>query len=54
MPSPEEELAEIRQVLRRLQAREAALMLEVDRALPPQPPLRVGWPIRRLGAAELH
>ncbi len=41
----EEELRALRALLNRLQAREAALLLELEQ---PPPPKRAGWPIRRL------
>ena len=50
--SPEEELIELRALLRRLQAREAALALEVEDK--PRPMPRPGWPIRRVVTEHLH
>lgn len=51
-PPPMEELIALRALLRRLQAREAALTLEVEDR--PQAPLRPGWPIRRVATTPLH
>lgn len=46
-----EELAALRAQISQLQAREAALSLEVEVTRPmPRP----GWPIRRLGQGSLH
>lgn len=50
--SPEDELIELRALLRRLQAREAALALEVEDK--PRPMPRPGWPIRRITGEALH
>jgi hypothetical protein len=51
-PSQEQELMKLRALLRRLQAREAALTLAVEDK--PHPFLRPGWPIRRITQARLH
>ena len=51
-PTQEQELVKLRTLLRRLQAREAALALEVEDKS--HPILRPGWPIRRIPQAPLH
>ena len=52
--TPAEELIALRALLRRLQAREAALTLEVEMEDKPNAPLRPGWPIRRIVSTPLH
>lgn len=46
-----DELAALRAQIRQLQAREAALLLEVAEI--PRPGPRPGWPIRRAGQGEV-
>lgn len=52
--TPAEELIALRALLRRLEAREAALALEVEAEEKPRAPQRPGWPIRRIVPTALH
>ena len=50
----EEELAQVRDQLLRLRQRELQLRNALHGADGTPPPLRPGWPIRRLAAQALH
>jgi len=53
-PDVEEELAQVRAQLLRLRQRELQLQEALHSADGTPPPLRPGWPIRRMAAQVLH